>query len=31
MVLGKKDALDVKTLETYGPVTNVTLEEIFGY
>jgi predicted Zn-dependent peptidase len=31
MVLGKKDALDVKTLETYGPVSNVTLEEIFGY
>ncbi len=31
MVLGKKDALDVKTLENYGPVSTVTLEQIFGY
>jgi predicted Zn-dependent peptidase len=31
MVLGNKNLLDVKTLEKYGPVTPLTLEEIFGY
>jgi predicted Zn-dependent peptidase len=31
MVLGNKDLLDTKTLEKYGPVSELTLEEIFGY
>ncbi len=31
MILGKKDNLDIKTLEKYGPVKFLTLEEIFGY
>jgi predicted Zn-dependent peptidase len=31
MVLGKKTGLDLKTLGNYGPVTDLTLEEIFGY
>jgi predicted Zn-dependent peptidase len=31
LAVGKKDALDIKTLEKYGPVTFLTLEEIFGY
>jgi predicted Zn-dependent peptidase len=31
MVLGNKDQLDVKTLENYGKVTPLTLEDIFGY
>jgi predicted Zn-dependent peptidase len=31
LAIGKKDALDLKTLEKYGPVTFLTLEEIFGY
>lgn len=31
LVIGKKDSLDMKTLEKYGKVTFVTLEEIFGY
>ncbi len=31
MVLGKKDELDIKELEKYGPVTFLTLEQIFGY
>jgi predicted Zn-dependent peptidase len=31
LTLGKKDALDLKTLEKYGPVTFLTLEDIFGY
>jgi predicted Zn-dependent peptidase len=31
LAVGKKDALDLKTLEKYGPVTFLTLEEIFGY
>lgn len=31
LVIGKKDSLDIKTLEKYGKVTFVTLEEIFGY
>jgi hypothetical protein len=31
LVLGKKDALDIKTLEKYGKVTYLSLKEIFGY
>jgi hypothetical protein len=31
MVLGNKAELDVKTLENYGKVTPLTLEEVFGY
>jgi predicted Zn-dependent peptidase len=31
LAIGKRDALDLKTLEKYGPVTFLTLEEIFGY
>ncbi len=31
MVLGDKNALDIKTLEKYGPVKFLTLEDVFGY
>jgi predicted Zn-dependent peptidase len=31
VVLGKKENLDLKTLEKYGKVSFLTLEEIFGY
>ena len=31
LVLGKKDGLDMKTLESYGKVTYLTLQDIFGY
>jgi predicted Zn-dependent peptidase len=31
LALGKKESLDLKTLEKYGPVTFLTLEDIFGY
>jgi predicted Zn-dependent peptidase len=31
LVLGKKEKLDMKTLEQYGTVKFLTLEEIFGY
>lgn len=31
LVVGKKDLLDMKTLEKYGKVTFLTLEEVFGY
>ncbi|MBA2611727.1 MAG: insulinase family protein [Bacteroidetes bacterium] len=31
LVLGKKDGLDMKTLEKYGTVKFLTLKEIFGY
>ncbi len=31
VVLGPKDGLDLKTLEKYGKVSFLTLEEIFGY
>ncbi|MCC6838391.1 MAG: insulinase family protein, partial [Bacteroidia bacterium] len=31
VVLGQKDGLDLKTLEKYGKVSFLTLEEIFGY
>ena len=31
LVLGKKDELDMETLQSYGPVRFLTLEEVFGY
>lgn len=31
LVLGKKESLDMKVLEQYGPVKFLTLEQIFGY
>ncbi len=31
LVIGKKESLDMKTLEKYGKVTFLSLEEIFGY
>jgi predicted Zn-dependent peptidase len=31
MVLGNKSELDVKTLENYGKVNSLTLEDVFGY
>jgi len=31
LVLGNKNSLDMKTLEMYGPVKILTLEDIFGY
>jgi predicted Zn-dependent peptidase len=31
MVLGKKDLLDIKTLEKYGKVKYLTLTDVFGY
>ena len=31
LVLGDKDKLDMATLEQYGPVKFLTLEEVFGY
>ncbi len=31
LVIGKKDNLDMKVLEKYGPVKVLTLKEIFGY
>lgn len=31
LVLGKKDGLDLKTLEKYGKITVLSLEDIFGY
>ena len=31
MVLGNKSELDIKTLENYGKVTSLTLEDVFGY
>src|ERR1035437_5738609 len=31
LVLGKKENLDIKTLEKYGKVTFLSLEDIFGY
>jgi len=31
LVIGKKDNLDMKVLEKYGPVKILTLKEIFGY
>jgi len=31
MILGKKDELDVKTLEGYGKVSNLDLKDVFGY
>lgn len=31
MVIGKKEGLDMASLKTYGPVTMLTLEDVFGY
>jgi len=31
MVLGNKSELDIKTLESYGKVNSLTLEDVFGY
>jgi predicted Zn-dependent peptidase len=31
MVLGNKSTLDIKTLESYGKVTYLKLEDVFGY
>jgi predicted Zn-dependent peptidase len=31
MVLGNKKELDIKTLEKYGKINSLTLEDIFGY
>jgi predicted Zn-dependent peptidase len=31
LALGKKSALDIKTLEKYGKIEYLTLEDIFGY
>jgi len=31
LVLGKKDQLDIKTLESYGTVNNLDLKQVFGY
>jgi hypothetical protein len=31
MVLGDKNKLDMGTLNKYGPVKFLTLEEVFGY
>lgn len=31
LVVGKKDILDIKTLEKYGKVSFLTLEDVFGY
>ena len=31
LVLGKKDLLDIKTLEKFGTIKYLTLKEIFGY
>jgi hypothetical protein len=31
MVIGSKSKLDMKALSQYGPVQELTTEEIFGY
>lgn len=31
LVIGKKESLDIKTLEKYGKVSFLTLEDVFGY
>lgn len=31
LILGKKDMLDIKTLEKYGTVKYLTLKDVFGY
>ena len=31
LILGKKEALDIKTLEKYGTVKYLTLKDVFGY
>jgi hypothetical protein len=29
--MGKKGEIDTKTLQTYGPVKELTLKDVFGY
>jgi predicted Zn-dependent peptidase len=31
IILGSKDKIDLKSLEKYGKVTELTMEQIFGY
>jgi hypothetical protein len=31
LILGKKEMLDIKTLEKYGTVKYLTLKDVFGY
>jgi hypothetical protein len=31
LVIGSKDKIDMKALEKYGKVKELTLQEIFGY
>tara|TARA_B100001109_G_scaffold255883_1_gene262146 strand:- start:8347 stop:11283 length:2937 start_codon:yes stop_codon:yes gene_type:complete len=31
MVIGKKDRVDMNALKSYGPLTELSLEEVFGY
>ncbi|MBL4708537.1 MAG: insulinase family protein [Flavobacteriales bacterium] len=31
MVIGKKEGLDMTALQSYGPVSTLTLEDVFGY
>ena len=31
LILGKKEMLDIKTLEKYGTVNYLTLKDVFGY
>jgi predicted Zn-dependent peptidase len=31
MVIGKKDKVDMDALKAYGPVAQLSLEEVFGY
>jgi len=31
LVMGKKGEIDTKTLQTYGPVKELTLKDVFGY
>ena len=31
LILGKKELLDIKTLEKYGTVKYLTLKDVFGY
>lgn len=31
MVIGKKDGLDMDALKNYGPVSMLSLEDVFGY
>ena len=31
LILGKKDLLDIKTLEKYGTIKYLSLKDVFGY